>query len=293
MIDRLSVLCFAGTYALALAAELSRFFVRAKARWYAAFSLTALAWLVQTVFLINIASKRPLIAPVTTAFESMMTLSWIVALIGLYLMARSPKPVAVGLFVLPLVLGLVVVAGWFAPRQSDWLDWGGTITFWGRVHGIFLLVGAVFTCVAFFMGLMYLAQIRRLKAKRPSRTGLALPSLEQSERVHRAAITIAFPLLTFGLLIGMILSLKTWDPPTGAGHSLRWTDPKVLSGIFMWLVFAVLLHARFRPVMRGRGMMLLTIVAFGFMVFAWVGVEALRLPTAHGAAKPAGRMAGP
>jgi hypothetical protein len=29
--------------------------------------------------------------------------------------------------------------------------------------------------------------------------------------------------------------------------------------------------------------MVLTIVAFAFLVFTWVGVEALRLPTAHGA----------
>jgi ABC-type uncharacterized transport system permease subunit len=53
----------------------------------------------------------------------------------------------------------------------------------------------------------------------------------------------------------------------------------------MWLVFAILLHARFRPAMRGKSVMVLTIVAFGFLVFTWVGVEALRLPTAHGAPK--------
>ena len=63
----------------------------------------------------------------------------------------------------------------------------------------------------------------------------------------------------------------------------------------MWLVFAVLLHARFQPERRGRSMMMLTIVAFGFLVFAWVGVEALRLPTAHGAvtAAVAGRVKSP
>ena len=65
-------------------------------------------------------------------------------------------------------------------------------------------------------------------------------------------------------------------------HTLRWTDPKVLSALLMWLVFAVLLHARFRPAMRGKSVMVLTIVAFAFLVFTWVGVEALRLPTAHG-----------
>jgi ABC-type transport system involved in cytochrome c biogenesis permease subunit len=245
-----------------------------------------LGWLVQTAFLANLALKNPLVL-VTTAFESVIVLSWIVALIGLYLMLRSPKPVAVGMFVLPLVLGLVIIAGWFAPRTSDWLDWGGTITFWGTVHGIFLLGGAVFACVAFFAGLMYLVQMRRLKAKQPSQSGLVLPSLEQSERINRAAITIAFPLLTFGLLIGIVLSLavRAEENPSAITHTLRWTDPKVLSALSMWLVFVVLLHARFRPAMRGRSVMMLTIVAFAFLVFTWVGVEALRLPTAHGATK--------
>jgi ABC-type uncharacterized transport system permease subunit len=296
LIDRLSILCFAGTYALALLAELARFVVRGAVRWYLAAILTALGWLVQTAFLANLAVKSPM-APITTPFGSLMLLSWIVALIGLYWMVRSPRPMAVGVFVLPLVLGLVIGAGWFAPRESDWLDWGGTVAFWGTVHGIFLLGGGVFTCVAFFAGLMYLAQMRRLKAKRPSRTGLALPSLEQSERINRGAITIAFPLLTFGLLIGMILSLAArGEGPASATthlHVLRWTDPKVLSALMMWLVFAVLLHARFRPAMRGRSMMVLTIVAFSFLVFTWFGVEALRLRTAHGTAKTVGRMTTP
>ena len=282
------------SYRSALMAELARFRVRSAVRWYVAAGLMALGWLVQTAYLANLWRKSPM-GPVTTAFDSVMVLSWIVALIGLYLMVRSPKPVAVGMFVLPLVLGLVVGAGWFAPRHSDWLDWGGTVAFWGTVHGVFLLAGAVFTCVAFFAGLMYLAQMRRLKAKRPSRTGLALPSLEQSERINRGAITIAFPLLTFGLLIGIVLSLAARGQGDSAAtaHVIRWTDPKVLSALVMWLVFAVLLHARFRPAMRGRSMMLLTIVAFTFLVFAWVGVEALQLPTAHGTPQTAGRMATP
>jgi ABC-type uncharacterized transport system permease subunit len=286
LIDRLSILCFAGTYALALLAELARFVVRGAVRWYLAAILTALGWLVQTAFLANLAVKSPM-APITTPFGSLMLLSWIVALIGLYWMVRSPRPMAVGVFVLPLVLGLVIGAGWFAPRESDWLDWGGTVAFWGTVHGIFLLGGGVFTCVAFFAGLMYLVQMRRLKAKRPSRFGLALPSLEQSERINRGAITIAFPLLTFGLLIGVVLSVAArYEGNTSTTmHTLRWTDPKVLSACLMWLVFAVLLHARFRPAMRGRSVMILTIVAFAFLVFTWVGVEALRLPTAHGAPK--------
>ncbi len=144
------------------------------------------------------------------------------------------------------------------------------------------------TCLAFAAGLMYLAQMRRLKSKRPGRFGIALPSLEQSERVNRGAITAAFPLLTFGLLIGMVLSVEARRFWPEAGLTLSWSDPKVVSALGMWFVFAVLLHARFRPALRGRSVMMLTIVAFAFLVFTWVGVEALHLPTAHGGVRPGG-----
>jgi ABC-type transport system involved in cytochrome c biogenesis permease subunit len=278
---RLEVLCFAGTYGLALLSELARFVTRSAARWYLAVGLTVLGWLVQTAYLADLGwSQRKI--PVTTAFESLMVLSWILALIGLYLMVRSPRPMAVGLFVLPLVLALVAVAWQFASRTSHWGQWQGARAFWGSVHGVFLLAGAVGTCVAFAAGLMYLVQSNRLKHKRRPRFGFALPSLEQSERLNRGAITIAFPLLTFGLLIGVVLDLATRQGT--AGVPLSWTDPKVVSAGLMWLVFAVLLNARFRPEMRGRSVMLLTILAFAFLVFTWVGVDVLNLPTAHGAA---------
>src|SRR3954469_10307204 len=101
--DRLTVLCFGGTYGLALASELARFVVRGAARWYLTVGLTTLGWLVQTAYLANLARARRAV-PVTSAFESLMVLSWIVALIGLYLMVRAPRPVAVGVFVLPMVL---------------------------------------------------------------------------------------------------------------------------------------------------------------------------------------------
>ncbi len=280
--ERLTVLCFAGTYGLALISELARFFVRNAARWYLTVGLTALGWVVQTAYLANLAIAGHRL-PMSTLFESLLALSWIFAAIGLYLMIRAPKPVAVGAFVLPMVVALTTVAGTSVPRHAGWGEvWGGPTAFWGSVHGVFLLAGAVSTCVAFAAGLMYLVQAKRLKEKRASRFGFALPSLEQSERLNRGAITLAFPLLTFGLLIGIALTLTH-----AGGPSLTWTDPKVISGLAMWLVFAILLHARFRPAMRGRSVMVLTMIAFGFLVFTWVGIDLLRLPTAHGASRTA------
>jgi ABC-type uncharacterized transport system permease subunit len=149
---------------------------------------------------------------------------------------------------------------------------------------VLLMLGGVATCVAFAAGLMYLAQADRLKRKRPPRAGLALPSLEQSERLNRGAITLAFPLLSFGFLIGVVLlGVARRD----GAPALRWTDPKVLSGLGLWAIFAALLNARYRPSMRGRRVMLLSVLAFAFLIFTWVGVG-LIVPTAHGMARTGG-----
>ena len=226
--DRLSVLCFGGTYGLALLCDLARFAVRWPGRWYATLGLTTLAWVVQTAYLGNLARVTHQL-PVTTVFESMIVLSWVLAAVGLYLIVRAPKPVAVGVFVLPLVLALIVIAGFWAPRQ-DWVraGWGGAAVFWGTAHGLLYLVGAVGSCVGAAAGLMFLAQSHRLKHKRPPRFGFTLPSLEQSERVNRAAITVAFPFLTAGLVVGLAME-------AAAKHSgmprIGWTDPKVISGV--------------------------------------------------------------
>lgn len=285
MLSRITILCFAGTYTLALLGDLARFVLGDRPRWYLTVGLTGLGWVVQTIFLANLAVQGHGL-PMNTVYESLLVLSWILAAIDLYLIVNSPKPVAVGVFVLPVVLALIVAASRVkTPLDAEWAPWGGQVAFWGTVHGLLLVAGGVSTCVAFAAGLMYLVQARRLKRKRPHHL-FALPSLEQSERLNRGAIIVAFPLLTFGLLIGLALDLAIRRSGTPL---LGWTDPKVLSAGAMWLVFAVLLHARFRPAMRGRRMMVLTAVAFAFLVFTWVGVDLLHLPTAHGLTRSAGR----
>lgn len=278
----LSVLCFAGTYSLALASDLARLAVRNAGRWYLTVALTALGWAVHTAYLGHLAWRDGQL-PVTTLRESLLVLAWILAAIDLYLIARSPRPLAVGVFVLPVVVAISAFAALQAGRAS-WATLDGWVGFWGTVHGLFLLFGAVATCVAFVAGLMYLAQAARLKGKRLSRLGFALPSLEQSERLNRGAIIVAFPLLSLGFLIGVALNLATRREGVPA---LSWTDPKVLSGLGLWAVFAALLNARFRPAMRGRRVMILSVLAFAFLIFTWVGVG-LIVPTEHGMPRPGG-----
>jgi ABC-type uncharacterized transport system permease subunit len=276
MMIGLRVLCFAGTYALALGCDLTRFFLQTRRGWHLSVALTALGWLVQGAYLANLTIQTHHI-PVTTLFESLLVLSWILTAIDLYLTLHARKPTAIGLFILPTVIAILMIAE-FARSTStwNWSQWNDRVRFWGITHGFFLLLGAAATCVAFVSGLMYMKQSNKLKHKKPPRFGVVLPSLEQSERWNRWAITIAFPLLTFGLLIGMILNVAARGE---AGRPIAWTDPKILSASAMWFVFAVLIHARFRPAMRGRRVVALTMIAFAFLVFTWS--ITLILPSEH------------
>ncbi len=272
----LRVLCFAGTYALALVCDLTRFVLQTRKGWHVSVALTALGWLVQGAYLMNLTIQIRHI-PVTTLFESLLVLSWILTAIDLYLTLHARKPSAIGLFILPTVIAILMIAE-FARSTStwNWSRWNDRVQFWGVTHGIFLLLGAVATCVAFVSGLMYMKQSNKLKHKKSPRFGIVLPSLEQSERWNRWAITIAFPLLTFGLLIGVILNIATRGE---SGRPIAWTDPKIISALSMWFVFAVLIHARFQPAMRGRRVIAWTIIAFAFLIFTWS--ITLILPSEH------------
>lgn len=278
MVERISILCFGGTYFLSLLADLARLRWGGRTAWRIVPGLLALGLAVQAIYLANRGSSMGRL-PISTMFDSTMLLAWILAAIELYLLVRSEKGNAIGLFIMPLVLVVIVIGGLFGPRTAWSADWSGANRFWGTVHAGFLVGGAACTFVAFSAALMYGVQSRRLKKKSSAKPGMSLPSLETSERINRAAITLSFPLLTFGLIIGVMLNVSIGLKK--AQLAISWTDPKLISAAAMWCVFAALLNARFRPAMRGRRIMWLTFLAFGFLIFTWIGIGSL-VSTAHG-----------
>jgi ABC-type transport system involved in cytochrome c biogenesis permease subunit len=198
---------------------------------------------------------------------SILFLAWILAVFYLYGSIHHGR-LAWGVFVLPLVLGLTVLGSreTVSPSSdSSWLPDPAVLRgerFWGALHGALLLLAAVGVCVGFLASVMYLFQAHRLKAKALPGEGLRLLSLERLENMNRRAIILAFPLLTAGVLIGIALIIQQ-----GANSPLSWTDPKILGTVALWLVFVILLYLRYGFHLRGRRVALLTIVAFGLLLF--------------------------
>jgi ABC-type transport system involved in cytochrome c biogenesis permease subunit len=255
-LERITVLCFGASYGVALLLEMlqllrPRPMLRALSLGFGAAGLLA-----HTVFVA--VQQLPLASPQA----SLLFLAWILAVFYLY-GSLHHRRLAWGLFALPLVLGLVLLAVFVAPEAD--LGAGGSVwallssrgeRFWGLVHGVLVLLAAVGVCVGFIASLMYLVQVHRLRRKVLPSQGMKLLSLERLEEMNRRAITLAFPLLTAGLLVGVGLMLNSHE---ALGD---WSSPKILSALGLWLVFAILLYVRYGGQARGRRVALLTIMAF-------------------------------
>jgi len=83
--------------------------------------------------------------------------------------------------------------------------------------------------------------------------------------MNRRALLVAFPLLTAGLLLGVVLLLH------GGERGGGWA--RIVSVGGLWVVFAVLLYLRYRVHARGRQVALLTIFAFALMLLSLIAVH--------------------
>jgi ABC-type transport system involved in cytochrome c biogenesis permease subunit len=251
--ERVTVVCFLASYAVALGLEVLHQFRPRPLFRLTSLGFGAAGFLAQTIYL---AVQRP---PLAWQFGWMLFLAWILAIFYLYGSIHHHH-LAWGVFVLPLVLGLVILGSAFGRQPGSGEIAPFTERFWGRVHAALLLLAAVGLCVGFLASLMYLVQAHRLRAKRLPGQGMRLLSLERLEGMNRRAITLAFPLLTLGMVLGAVLLVQA--VPSLAG----WTDPRVLGTGVLWLTCAVLFHVRYGYHLRGRRVAFLTIAAFVLLV---------------------------
>ncbi|HLN26612.1 MAG TPA: cytochrome c biogenesis protein CcsA [Gemmataceae bacterium] len=266
-IDRITIFCFAASYTLALCLELLQL-LRPRAFQRLLCSICGIAGLLaHTLFLLV---QHPALV---SRQGSLLFLAWILAVFYLYGSIHYRRS-AWGAFVLPVVLGLTILAHAFDQPSSSSADSQSIFAlhgegFWRMLHVILFVLASVGVCIAFIASLMYLVQARRLRSKAIPGQGLRLFSLERLEAMNRRAINAAFPLLSAGLLIGIALMLEDRDRLEG------WTDPRILSTLVLWLVFAVMLYLRYGVHLHGRRVALLTIVAFALLLLTLVTQHSL------------------
>ncbi len=139
---------------------------------------------------------------------------------------------------------------------------------WPHAHVLLASAGLACLGLAGLAGLLFLLEHRRLKAKRPLGARLELPSLEALDRVNRLALWIGFPLLTLGVVTGMIWVERV--------HGSLWTGTQhEVWSLLAWVIYAVVFALRFGPRHGPRTAAASAVVGFVFLGFAVIGIGVL------------------
>lgn len=253
-----NILCFAASYTVALALEALGLWSRPRWRRLAAVAAASAGVVAHTWYLGLRASRAPW-APLSSQHDWYLAAAWLLTVIYVAGVVYYPRA-ALGVFLLPVTLGLIAAARW---ASTDPLASFAAPRFWGRVHGVFLMLGTVAVLLGFVAGVMYLIQSYRLKHKALASDALRLPSLEWLERVNSRSLGAAAVLVGVGFVTGILTRTARSD----AG-GVPWSDPIVLSlsGMFSWLIAAEAFRLAYPAARRGRKVAYLTLAGFVFLL---------------------------
>jgi len=243
-------------YIVATASSFAYLVGRREGFWRLGMLMTQAGWVCHTVALVvrGVELGRP---PLVTLPEAVSVVIWVAVLLELWA-ERQYGIKVLGAFVLPVVLML----GLALPTGLRALVLGPSIrSAWIWVHVVLALLGLAALVLNFAGAVMYVLQERQLKARRPGAFYYRLPPLETLDRLTYRALTVGFPFLTAGLLLGAL-----WAG-AASGRALT-LDPLTLFSVVMWVVYAVTLSGRAAGAWRGRRAAYFAILGFGALLLS-------------------------
>jgi ABC-type uncharacterized transport system permease subunit len=182
-------------------------------------------------------------APFTNPAESLSLLSWIVALVylGTELIWKlsASGPFALGLSFLLILLGAVL--GGDTARPGSGAVSGSAHLLSNRaitLHILAIITSLATFALSFCCAALYLIENHILKSKHGLLWMKRLPPLMTVESAAFTLAAIGFPLLTIGILSGLVRAIPGGMPP---GWQL---DPKILLAYAVWAVYGVYLWGR-------------------------------------------------
>lgn len=208
-------------------------------------------------------------APLANLYESLIFFAWSIMILYLLIELRI-KDRILGAFVVPVAFLIMAYAS-IAPGinsgieplipalQSNWLT----------THVLTCFMGYAAFTVAFGCGLLYFwKSIRDEKGCNDLTLNDHLPSLEMLDILIYQSVMIGFVFLAMGIITGSVWAHYAW------GSYWSW-DPKEIWSLITWLIYAILIHARYVRGWRGKRMAMLAIIGFASVLFTYLGVNVL------------------
>jgi len=197
--------------------------------------------------------------PATNLSEAASLLAFLLAAAFLLVHWRYRfQSLAVLLF--PLIFVLTLPAA--LDRSADTWDLPILRTAWLYLHVSFIVLGYTAFFLTFAAGVLYLIQERELKSKRPRAFYYRLPPLESIDDLAYKSLSIGFPFITLGIVSGALWASSVWGP--------SWpTDPKIAWSFATWVIYLLLLCARWVGGWRGRKAAYFAILGFVAILATW------------------------
>jgi ABC-type uncharacterized transport system permease subunit len=224
---------------------------------------TLAGWALHTVALVaqTVESGGP---PIWSLPDAISVAVWAAVLLELWA-ERQYAIKVLGAFVLPVVVLLYLSKAIAIPAGLGAMG-PALRNAWITVHVVLALLGIAAFVLNFAGGVMYIIQEGQLKARRPGAFYYRLPSLETLDRLTYRTLTLGFPFLTVGLLLGAL-----W---AGSVH------PLMIFSAIAWAIYACTLAGRVVAGWQGRRAAYFAIIGFAALVIT-LGVGFL-LPGTHG-----------
>ena len=220
------------------------------------------AFLLHTVLIIFLTAKAGNL-PTANLHQSVILMIWCV--VGVFMAVEYVYKVpSMGAFLFPFVTVLSVCA--IVLQGYPLVASPNLSRFWLVAHIIPMFMGYAAFTLTFIFSVMYLTQQRQLKHKFFGPVFHGLPSLERLDNMMWKTLTLGFPLLTVGLVLGAF-----WMRYSNVLGPQWYLDSKVVMGLVTWLFYAALLHLRVGVSMHGNKVAGLTIAAFILVLFTFLG----------------------
>ncbi|HEU5155438.1 MAG TPA: c-type cytochrome biogenesis protein CcsB [Streptosporangiaceae bacterium] len=191
------------------------------------------------------------------------------AAVTVYLVLLTRQRVRfLGAFVMvAVVIGLGVATIWL---YND----AGPLTpalnsYWIAIHVSAAITATGAFTIAAVATVLYLAAARREAANRTGDGVLSrLPGAESLDRLANKITMFGFPIWTFAIMAGAIWADQAW------GRYWGW-DPKETWSFVTWVGYAGYLHARATAGWRGRKAAVISLIAYGCLLFNFFGINFL------------------
>ena len=264
--SRIGVGCFLATYAVVFCLEWLRLIGRSQINRALILLGGGIGLLTHTFYLIVRFNTTQLPPLLSSSQDWLLVLAWLAVVSYLFLTALD-RDLAVGIFLLPIVLILIAATYFVSDLPNRQLD---SLYGWKMLHAALLVLGMLGVLVGFVLSMMYLVQQWRLRHHQMTPTGLGLPNLEKLARLNRWAVIIAVPLLTLGMGTGVGLGLYAKSNQV----SIPFNDPVIIGSSVSWLaMFALFVWLMATPRTTGRQVASLTLWAAGFLILTLLGLQ--------------------